>query len=68
MSVVSDLTVVPVQLEDLDADWLLALAEDADMQARAADRTKLRLAAQWCVLNEVPTRGRPPGGATAAAA
>lgn len=53
MTVVTDATGMVVQLEQLDADWLLALAEDADVQARAAERAKLRLAAQWCVLHEV---------------
>ena len=41
----------PIQVDDLDADWLLALAEDAEIQARAAERRKLRYAAQWCALN-----------------
>ena len=40
----------PVVVEDLDADWLLALLEDKEAAARAAERGKLRLAAQWCVL------------------
>ena len=44
----------PIQVDDLDADWLLALAEDAEIQARAAERRKLRYAAQWCVLNPAP--------------
>ncbi len=41
----------PVEVDDLDADWLLALAEDAETAARVAERRKLRLAAQWCVLH-----------------
>ncbi|HEU4812098.1 MAG TPA: HNH endonuclease signature motif containing protein [Nocardioides sp.] len=41
----------PVVVEDLDADWLLALLEDKEASARAAERGKLRLAAQWCVLH-----------------
>jgi hypothetical protein len=41
----------PIQVDDLDADWLLALAQDAESQARAAERRKLRYAAQWCVLH-----------------
>lgn len=41
----------PVVVEDLDADWLLALLEDKETSARAAERGKLRLAAQWCVLH-----------------
>ncbi|GAA2153503.1 hypothetical protein GCM10009844_37980 [Nocardioides koreensis] len=39
----------PVVVEDLDADWLLALLDDAKIAARVAERSKLRLAAQWCV-------------------
>jgi hypothetical protein len=57
MSVVTDAAGMPVQLDGVDADWLLALAEDADVAARAAERTKLRLASQWCVLHEVPDVG-----------
>lgn len=53
MTVVTDATGMAVQLDQLDADWLLALAEDADIAARAAERSKLRLAGQWCVLHEV---------------
>jgi len=41
----------PVVVEDLDADGLLALAEESEVQARAAERRKLRYVAQWCVLN-----------------
>jgi len=37
----------PVVVEDLDADGLLALAEESEMQARAAERRKLRYVAQW---------------------
>ena len=43
--------IVGVEVEDLDASWLLALAEDAELHERAAVRDKLRLAAQWCVLH-----------------
>jgi hypothetical protein len=53
MTVVIDGTGSPVQLDQVDADWLLALAEDAEVQIRAAERGRLRLAAQWCVLHEV---------------
>ncbi len=41
----------PVVVEDLDADWLLALLEEKKTAAREAERAKLRLAAQWCVLH-----------------
>ena len=57
MTIVTDAVGMPVQLDELDADWLLALAEDADLQARTAERAKLRLAAQWCVLHEVDDTG-----------
>ncbi|GAA2139851.1 hypothetical protein GCM10009844_08980 [Nocardioides koreensis] len=39
----------PVVVEDLDPDWLLDLLDDAKIAARVAERSKLRLAAQWCV-------------------
>ncbi len=45
------LTGNPVQVRDLDPEWLLDLAAEAEVQARIADRKKLRLAAQWCVLH-----------------
>ena len=38
-------------VEDLDADRLLAVLEQRKLGARAAERGKLRLAAQWCVLH-----------------
>jgi hypothetical protein len=57
LTIVTDARGCPVQLDELDADWLLALAEDADVSARVAQRTKLRLAAQWCVLHEVHDAG-----------
>ncbi len=41
----------PVEVADLDAEWLLALASEAESQCRVADRRKLRLAAQWCALH-----------------
>jgi hypothetical protein len=41
----------PIVVEDLDADWLLAVLEDQEVAARRAERDKLRLAAQWCVLH-----------------
>jgi hypothetical protein len=47
----TDATGFPIEVSDLDADWLLALAEDAETQARAAERRKLRYAAQWCALH-----------------
>jgi hypothetical protein len=47
----TDSAAFPIQVDDLDADWLLALAEDAEVQSRQAERRKLRYAYQWCVLN-----------------
>ena len=47
----TDRAAFPIQVEDLDADWLLALAEDAEVQSRQAERRKLRYAYQWCVVN-----------------
>lgn len=47
----------PVELASLDAEWLLELAGESEVAARAADRRKLRLAAQWCVLHEVSAPG-----------
>ena len=47
----TDLTGQPVLVEDLDADWLLALLGEKETAAREAERGKLRLAAQWCVLH-----------------
>lgn len=48
----------PVVVEDLDADWLLALAEESELQCRAAERRKLRYVAQWCAINP-PDDGGP---------
>ena len=36
---------------DLDAEWLLDFAADAEVRERQAGRAKLRAAAQWCVLH-----------------
>lgn len=41
----------PVVVEDLDPDWVLALLEETKAAARVAERSKLRLAAHWCVLH-----------------
>ena len=49
----------PTRVEDLDADWLLALVEDAEDQSRKAERRKLRLAHQWCVINPATTQTGP---------
>ena len=41
----------PLVVEDLDADWILSLLEDKEAAVRQAERGKLRLAGQWCVLH-----------------
>ena len=50
----------PVVVEDLDAGLLLELAEESEMQCRAAERRKLRYVAQWCAVNP----SSDPGPAT----
>jgi hypothetical protein len=42
-----------IQVDDLDADWVLSLIEDCETQSRIAERRKLRYAAQWCRLHPV---------------
>lgn len=44
----------PFEVRDLDEEWLLDAAREAEVQARMAERRKVRLAAQWCVLHEIP--------------
>ncbi|MBD8869674.1 HNH endonuclease signature motif containing protein [Nocardioides donggukensis] len=46
-----DVTGQPIEVRDLDAEWLLELAEEAEQQSRASERRKLRYAAQWCALH-----------------
>ena len=41
----------PIEVADLDAEWLLALAQEAATECWKAERRRLRLAAQWCVLH-----------------
>jgi hypothetical protein len=41
----------PFEVDDLDADTLLALLTDAEKQDRKAARRKLRYAAHWCALH-----------------
>ena len=41
----------PIEVADLDAEWLLALAKDAATECWKAERRRLRLAAHWCVLH-----------------
>jgi hypothetical protein len=47
----TDLTGQPILVDELDADWLLVLLAEKETAAREAERGKLRLAAQWCVLH-----------------
>ncbi|WP_460821430.1 hypothetical protein, partial [Nocardioides ungokensis] len=41
----------PVEVADLDAPGLLEVLEQRKLDARAAERGKLRIAAQWCVVH-----------------
>ena len=41
----------PIVVEDLDADWLLALCADAEPESRRAERRRLRYALHWCHLH-----------------
>ena len=41
----------PIEVADLDAEWLLELAREAATECWKAERRRLRLAAQWCVLH-----------------
>ncbi|MCW2765187.1 MAG: hypothetical protein JWO11_1146, partial [Nocardioides sp.] len=52
------------EVDDLDADTLLVLARDAETRVRAAERTKLNLAARWCVLHPAKTDTGHPAHAT----
>lgn len=47
----TDVLNAPFEVDDLDAETLLALASDSEIQTRVAERRKLRLAHQWCVLH-----------------
>ena len=40
-----------VEVSNLDAEWLLDFAADAEVRERQAGRAKLRAAARWCVLH-----------------
>ena len=41
----------PVEVEGLDAEWVLDLARDAELMARQAERAKLRAANRWADIN-----------------
>ncbi|GAB3780883.1 HNH endonuclease [Nocardioides ungokensis] len=47
----TDATGEPVEVADLDAAGLLEVLEQRKLDARAAERGKLRIAAQWCVVH-----------------
>src|SRR6476469_1795552 len=47
----TDATGAPVAVEDLDDDQLLAVLEQRKLDTRASERSKLRVAAQWCVVH-----------------
>ncbi|MCW2764452.1 MAG: hypothetical protein JWO11_411 [Nocardioides sp.] len=51
----TDSGLVPHEVDDLDADTLLAFATDAELQSRRAERRKLNYAARWCVLHPAKT-------------
>ena len=40
-----------VEVDNLDAEWLLELARDAETSARMADRAKQRFANRWVDIN-----------------
>src|SRR6476469_7488389 len=44
----------PVEVTDLDAAALLEVLEQRKLDARAAERGKLRIAAQWCAVHPAP--------------
>ena len=55
----------PLEVDDLDAEWLLDLAREAEVQCRVAERRKLRLAAHWAALHPAtPASGREEWGNT----
>lgn len=64
----TDSTHQPIVVDDVDADWLLALCEDAEIESRRAERRRLRYALRWAELHPAdPTdavRGdvEPAGG------
>lgn len=46
-----DSTQQPLVVEDLDADWLLALCEETEAESRRVERRRLRCALQWARLH-----------------
>ena len=47
----TDSTHQPIVVDDVDADWLLALCEDAEVESRRAERRRLRYALRWAHLH-----------------
>lgn len=47
----TDSTHQPIVVDDVDADWLLALCEDAEIESRRAERRRLRYALHWAHLH-----------------
>ena len=45
----------PVEVDGLDAEWVLDLARDAELMARQAERAKLRAANRWVDVNAATT-------------
>ena len=43
----------PVVVDDVDDQFVLQLAEDAEIKAREADRSKLRIATHWAERHQV---------------
>ena len=41
----------PLEVDGLDAEWLLDLAREAEVQSRIAERRKLRFAQRWAALH-----------------
>ena len=41
----------PVEVDDLDAEWVLLLCEEAEQQSRIAERRRLRYALRWADLH-----------------
>jgi hypothetical protein len=41
----------PLEVDDLDADWLLDFAHEAEAEVRKAERRRLRVVLRWCDLN-----------------
>ena len=41
----------PLEVDGLDAEWLLDLAREAEVQSRIAERRKLRFASHWAALH-----------------